>query len=243
MSTRPARFLPLALALLCVTALGCNKKVEAGAPCTELGEVQCIDDKTGGFCVDGKYEALACEGATGCMSVAGKGSCNHSNYAVGEACFIDPGVPQCTGDGKATLSCQDNHWVKGQDCTGKLGCVANAKGSTCDLAVGAPGDACTPDNEGNASCTEDGLLLLLCKDGKMQIESTCKGMHGCRQMGKSLECNSQIADIDDPCDSKFYDGGFACTPDKTARLVCTEGKFVKKEDCACNVMIDDVTCK
>lgn len=233
---------PLGLALLALFALGCNKTVKEGDACTELGEIQCIDDKTGGFCIDGKYEAMACEGATGCMSVAGKGSCTHMNYAVGEACF-EEGEPQCTGDGKGMIKCENNRWVLLDECKGALGCVANAKGAKCDLGAAGPGDACTPENEGNASCTEDGKNLLLCTGGKMVLESTCKGMHGCRQKGTELECNSQIADLDDPCDRKFYDGKFACTPDKAMRLVCKDGKFVKDQDCACNVMIDDVTCK
>lgn len=239
MIAHPARLL---LALLCLNTIACNKTVKAGDPCEKTGEIQCIDDKTGGFCVDGKYEALACEGATGCMSVAGSASCTHTLYAVGEACF-EEGKPQCTGDKKAMIKCENNRWVKLDDCTGRLGCVANAKGARCDLAVGAAGDACTPDNEGNASCTEDGTALLICRDGKMTVEATCKGMHGCRQKGTSIECNAQIADLGDPCDRVTHDGKFACTPDKTARLVCKEGKFEKEQDCACNVMIDDVTCK
>lgn len=229
-------------ALLLLISTACNKTVKAGDPCSEQGEIQCIDDKTGGFCVDGKYEALACEGATGCMSVAGKGSCTHTNYAVGEACF-EEGEPQCSGDNKAMIKCENSHWVLLEECKGKLGCVANVHGARCDLGAAEPGDDCTPENEGNASCTPDGKALLLCKNGKLEIESTCKGMHGCRQQGKQLECNSQIADLDDPCDHKYYDGKFACTPDKKMRLVCTDGTFVKDQDCACNVMIDDVTCK
>jgi len=232
----------LLLGLLCLTSLGCNKTVQAGDACEKVGEIQCIDDKTGGFCVDGKYEPLACEGATGCMSVAGSGSCTHTKYAVGEACFEEPGVWQCSGDGKSVITCEDNHWKFDQACTGKLGCVANAQGAKCDLAVAAAGDACTPENEGNASCTADGTALLLCEGGKMTVEATCKGMHGCRQMGTEIQCNSQIADLDDPCDEKFYDGKFACTPDKSARLVCKAGKFEKEQDCKCSVMIDEVTC-
>ena len=227
-------------ATLCLFA--CDKTVKEGDPCTTLGEIKCIDDKTGGFCIDGKYEAMACEGATGCMMTAGKGSCTHNEYAVGEPCF-EEGEPQCTGDGKAMIKCVGNRWELLDECNGALGCVANAKGATCDLGAAAAGDDCTPENEGNASCTEDGKALLLCKDGKMVVESTCKGMHGCRQQGKSLECNSQIAALDDPCDKKFYDGKFACTPDKKMRLVCKDGKFEKEQDCNCNVMIDDVTCK
>ncbi len=241
---RHARLAPLALGLFALVGLAaCNKTVKEGDPCSVVGEVQCIDDKTGGFCVDGKYEALPCEGATGCMSVAGKGSCTHNEYKVGEPCFKDEGEPQCTGDGKAMIKCVDNRWVKTEDCMGKLGCVANAKGATCDLGAAAAGDDCTPENEGNAACTEDGKALLLCRDGKMVLESTCKGMHGCRQKGKELECNSQIADLDDPCDQMMYDGKFACTPEKDMRLVCKDGKFVKDQDCKCNVMIDEVTCK
>lgn len=176
------------------------------------------------------------------MMTAGKGSCTHQDYAVGEPCF-EEGEPQCTGDGKGMIKCENNRWILLNECNGALGCVAYVKGAKCDLGAAAAGDDCTPENEGNASCTEDGSALLLCKDGKMVVESTCKGMHGCRQMGKSLECNSQIADLDDPCDKKFYDGKFACTPDKKMRLVCKDGTFQKEQDCSCNVMIDDVTCK
>lgn len=222
--------------------LGCDSKVKAGDPCTELGEIKCIDDKTGGFCIDGKYEALSCEGATGCMTAAGNASCLHQEHKVGEPCF-EEGEPECTGDKKAMIKCENNRWVKLNDCNGQLGCVANAKGAKCDLGATHAGDDCTPDNEGNAACNEEHDALLLCKDGKMIVESTCKGMHGCRQQGKTLECNSQIADLEDPCDRKYYDGKFACTPDKQMRLVCKDGKFVKEQDCACNVMIDDVTCK
>lgn len=240
------RFDPRPLGHLVVFALalipGCDRTVAAGDPCVELGEVKCIDAKTGGFCIDGKYEALACEGATGCMNVGTKASCVHQNYAVGEPCF-EENEPECTGDGTAMIKCENSRWVKVNDCNGKLGCVANAKGAKCDLGATHAGDDCTPDNEGNASCNEEGDALLLCKDGKMMVESTCKGMHGCRQKGKTIECNSQIADLDDPCDRKFYDGKFACTPDKKMRLICKDGTFVKEQDCACNVMIDDVTCK
>ncbi len=230
-------------ALLLVLGLAaCNKTVKAGDACTEFGEIQCIDGKTGGFCIDGKYEALTCEGATGCMSVAGSASCTHNEHKVGEPCTED-GEPQCTGDKKGMIKCENHRWKLLEECNGKLGCVANANGAKCDLGAAAAGDACTPENEGNAACTEDKAALLICKGGKMEVLSTCKGMHACRQKGTELECNSQIADLDDPCDYMLYEGKFACTPDKSARLVCKEGKFIKDQDCACNVMIDEVTCK
>jgi len=229
------RGLALALLLTC----GCSKKdVKPGDPCETQGEIQCVDKQTGAFCVDGKYEALTCEGATGCMMVAGSGSCTHQNYQVGEACFQE-GVPQCTGDKKAMIKCEKSHWVKMNDCKGALGCVANAEGAKCDLGASAAGEDCTAENEGNAACTEDKKSLLLCKGGKMQLASTCKGRHGCRQKGTELECDSSFADLDDPC---LEEGGMACNADKTTRLVCKGGKMAKERDCKCSVMIDQVNC-
>jgi hypothetical protein len=221
-------------------ALGaCSKpEVKAGDPCEQQGEIQCIDKQNGAFCVGGKYEVLSCEGPTGCMMVAGSGSCTHQNHQVGEACFQE-GVPQCTGDKKAMIQCENSHWIKLNDCKGALGCVANAEGASCDLGASAAGEDCTADNEGNAACTEDRKSLLVCKGGKMQLASTCKGMHGCRQKGTSLECDSSISDLDDPCSS---DGSMACTPDEKSRLVCKGGKMTKESDCKCSVMIDQVNC-
>lgn len=218
---------------------GCNKKeVKAGDPCEKQGEIQCIDKQHGAFCVNGKYEVLTCEGATGCMMVAGSGSCNHHDYQVGEACF-EEGEPQCTGDKKAMIKCENSHWVKLNDCKGALGCVANAEGAKCDLGASAPGEPCSKENEGNASCTEDKKSILLCKGGKMEVGSTCKGRHGCRQMGTKLDCDSSTADLGDPC---MDDGSMACSPDQKTRLVCKDGKMTKERDCKCSVMIDQVNC-
>lgn len=220
-------------------AIGCSKKeVKAGDPCETHGEIQCVDEKNGAFCVNGKYEVLACEGPTGCMSVAGKGSCTHHNYMAGEACF-EEGKPECSGDKKAMLQCKHSHWVKLNDCKGALGCVANAEGARCDLGASAEGESCTPENEGNAACTEDKKALLMCKGGRMQVASTCKGMHGCRQLGDELQCDSSIADIDDPCE----DGAYACSVDKKSRLVCKSGKLAKDQDCKCSVMLDEINCE
>jgi hypothetical protein len=53
-----------------VAASACKKDVKAGDACEKQGEIQCIDKQNGAFCVNGKYEVLACEGPTGCMMVA-----------------------------------------------------------------------------------------------------------------------------------------------------------------------------
>ena len=220
----------------------CKKPPKPGADCKTKGEVQCLDKKTAVMCAGGKWEGpLACEGPTGCMSVAGDGSCTHTNYAVGEPC-LDEGKPECSGDHKAALKCENAHWKLVEACNGVLGCVSNAQGTRCDLGASTEGTSCTKENEGNASCTPDAKALLLCKGGKMTVAARCKGMHGCRQLGKQIECDETIADLGDVCDSSEYEGKLACSTDKKTRLVCKSNKFVKERACKCFVMIDKVNC-
>jgi hypothetical protein len=234
--------LALLLGLAATLNLSCNKKeVKAGDPCEKQGEIQCVDKKNGAFCTNGKWEVMACEGPTGCMSVAGSGSCTHHEYAVGEPCF-DEGKPECSGDKKTMLKCENAHWKALNECKGALGCVANAEGAKCDLGASAPGDACTKENEGNGSCTEDGKALLLCKNEKMVVAAQCGGRHGCRQRGTELVCDETVAALGDACDSSEYEGKFACTPDQKTRLVCKSGKMIKDRDCKCSVLIDQVNC-
>jgi len=219
----------------------CKKAPVAGAACTKEGDVQCQDKKVGLFCVQGKWEALACEGPTGCMSVMGDGSCTHTEYKVGEACLTE-GKPECSGDRKQAIKCVTGHWKLMDECKGALGCVSNVEGTKCDLGASSVGSPCTKENEGNASCTEDKKNLLLCKSGKMVLGATCKGMHGCRQRGTELECDETISDLGDTCDSSEYEGKFACSTDKKMRLVCKSNKMVKERACKCSVMIDQVNC-
>jgi hypothetical protein len=243
-----SRRLPLVLALLAIPAAlvaalpACNKTPKEGDPCKEKGAIKCLDKKTGVVCAGGKWEKLTCEGSTGCMSVMGDGSCTHTNYAVGEPC-LEEGKPECSGDHKAMMKCENAHWKLLDKCEGVLGCVSNVDGAKCDLGASTEGSPCTKENEGNGSCTPDGKALLICHDGKMRVEATCKGMHGCRQLGEKLDCNETVADLGDACDSHSYEGKFACTPDNKTRLVCKSKKFVKEKDCKCSVLIDAVNCE
>lgn len=241
---RVLRNVVVSISTLVVVALAvaCKKPPTVGADCKTKGEIQCLDKKTGAICAGGKWEQLTCEGPTGCMSVAGSGSCTHTKHAVGEYC-ADEGKPECSGDKKAMIKCENNRWKQLEECKGKLGCVANAMGAKCDLGASTEGAACTAENEGNASCTPDAKGLLLCKGGKMNLAAKCKGMHGCRQKGTQIECDETIGDEGDPCDQQEYDGKYACATDKKTRLVCKGGKFVKDKTCkSCSVMIDKINC-
>jgi len=242
MSSKASRnVVVVSIVALSIAATVACKKAQPGGPCKKKGDIQCVDKKTGVICVDDKWETLTCEGPTGCMSVAGSGSCTHQNYQVGEPC-MNEGEPKCSGDKKSMIKCENSHWKLLNKCTGKLGCVANADGAKCDLGAAEANSACTPENEGNASCTPDSKDLLLCKSGKMTVAAHCRGMHKCRQLGKQIQCDESIGQLGDICDSSEYEGKMACSEDKKTRLICKSGKFVKERDCKCSVMIDKINC-
>ena len=115
-----------------------------------------------------------------------------------------------------------------------------SKSNPVDTIYAAPGNAGIA---GLGECvsvdSEDKKALLICRGGKMEIGETCKGMHGCRQMGKKLDCDNHLADLDDPCTTE---GDAACSVDKKMRLACKGGKMTKERDCNCSVMIDQINC-
>lgn len=242
MNIRSLRFAASLAVFAALVPLACSKAPKPGDACKDdQGTIKCVDKTSGVICVAGKWESIACEGPTGCMTVVGEGSCTHTNYAVGEPC-LEEGKPECSGDHKSMIKCEKNHWALVDKCAGALGCVSNAEGTKCDLGAATLGSACTKENEGNASCTPDAKSLLICKGGKMTLGATCKGMHGCRQKGTELECDETISDLGDTCDSSDYEGKFACSTDKKTRLVCKNNKMVKDKACKCSVMIDQVNC-
>jgi hypothetical protein len=241
MQTRPILAATL-LASIAFVAVACKKPPKPGATCTKEWATECLDKNNAVMCVSSKWEAIACRSVTGCMDMGSDGndSCSNDTQNVGEPCK-EEGNYGCSTDQKAILKCDSKHWTKVDDCNGQHGCVSNAQGASCDKGTQTVGASCTADNEGNGSCTPDARALLVCKSGKMVVGATCKGMHGCRQMGSKLDCNQTIADVGDPCEG--YEGKYACSTDKKTRLSCKGGKMVKDKACkSCSVLIDEVQC-
>jgi hypothetical protein len=238
----PQPALALALAALMAVAAACKKPPRAGAACTREWATECTDQSNAVTCVSGRWESIACRSVTGCMDMGeGNDSCSNDSHNVGEPCK-EEGNYGCSPDQKAMLKCDSKRWTKIDDCNGQHGCVSNATGAKCDKGTESAGASCTPQNEGNGSCTPDGKSLLVCRGGKMVVAALCKGMHGCRQLGNKLECNQTIADVGDPCED--YEGKFACSSDKKSRLVCRNAKMVKDRTCkSCSVLIDEVQCQ
>jgi hypothetical protein len=229
--------------VVAVVVAACSKGPRAGEKCTRAWAIECTGKTDAVVCVGGRWESMQCRSVTGCMDMGNEGNdgCSNDTHVVGEPCKED-GAYGCSLDGKAMLKCDADRWTKADDCRGQNGCVSNATGASCDKGTESAGAACTPENEGNGSCTPDGHALLVCKSGKMVVAAMCKGMHGCRQQGTKLDCNQTIADVGDPCDD--YEGKYACASDKKSRLVCKNGKMARDRGCkSCTVVIDDVQCQ
>jgi hypothetical protein len=224
--------------LVLFAVLACGKP-KAGAKCKKEGEVSCVDKANALLCAGGTWQPQQCRGIVGCIT----GACNNQGYEDGDPCANESdGNYECSVDKKAMLKCVGNKWAKQEDCKGHLGCVANASGAKCDKGVGAEGDDCTPENEGNASCSEDKKKMFICKGGKMTVGSLCKGMHGCRQMGTKIQCDSSLADVGDVCEDGHSDP--ACSMDKKALLECKGGKMAVSKKCGrCTVFLDKIDCK
>jgi len=137
-------------------------------------------------------------GLNGCMSMMGSpGTCTNDGFLVGEPCH-DEGNPSAAST-RRPCSVRGQALEETADCNGQHGCVNNVKGATCDQGSQEAGSACDADQEDSYSCSPDKKTELVCKGGKMVLASNCRGMHGCRQKGDEIDCDSSLAEVGDPC--------------------------------------------
>jgi hypothetical protein len=137
------------------------------------------------------------------------------------------------------LACESGAWALKMNCS-KL-CVSNVKGVRCENASGAAGDECTQEQFDQAVCSEDKQMLLVCDGKKFFAASSCKGQNHCRAVGKNIDCDTSMADLDDPCEEE---GALSCDTAKKTMLKCVGKKFVKEQDCKrrCNNAFKKFSC-
>jgi hypothetical protein len=129
-------------------------------------------------------------------------------------------------DAKSGLFCGSDSTYKSRTCSGLSGCKAEADKVACDNDIAAVGDGCNTANDG--ACTADGRSMLQCKNEVFALVDTCKGPGDCKVNGGSVACDSDIAEVGDPCSTK---GNFSCTKDKTTALRCDDGKYALVQSC------------
>lgn len=135
------------------------------------------------------------------------------------------GQAACT-DGANALTCGSDGKYTPMTCRGAKGCTASGGTILCDDSIAQEKDGC--DEDGEVACSVDKKTALECHGGKFVLGETCKGPHACTVSGDKIQCDNDIADVDDPC---HFIGDYACTSDKAFALKCVDHKMQKLNSC------------
>jgi hypothetical protein len=144
--------------------------------------------------------------------------------SAGPGSTCTSGQMKCT-TGAEALYCEGGKFAA-MKCAGPKGCVAASKGVDCDNTVASANDVCDEDQE--HACAPDSKSRLLCKGHKFVVSSHCEGDKGCYWTGNTIHCDTDIADLNDPCDK---DEDIACARDAKSNLTCKGGKYVTTASC------------
>ncbi len=133
--------------------------------------------------------------------------------SVGSSC--DKGEARCI-DGKRELICQAGKFIE-SPCRGPGGCALTDKGTSCDFSGNRPGDLCSSDEEGAATCANDHHLVA-CHAG-LYAFLPCRGEHGCTLADGRAVCDTSAAEQGDACHDENLK---ACSVDGSQVLVCKQ---------------------
>ncbi len=240
---RPARDLAVLFAaatfVVLVSACGSPK---AGGSCKVDGKTFCESKTAGLVCASGKWEPVKCKGAKGCAPV-GDGECDQSLADDGDACDVESDHA-CSSDKKSVVACKGRKWSKVTACPGPAGCERVDKDVKCDNSFASAGDACAVEKD--YACAADKKSTLVCKGGKFEAGTPCKGPKACGVSPGKVHCDDTIADLGDPCEKKGDGDKYACASDAKTVLKCDGQKFVLQEKCkgkdTCKVLPEGVGC-
>jgi hypothetical protein len=149
-------------------------------------------------------------GGTGCKPKPG-GRCGPSQVA----CF----------DKGTALFCLDGKFTE-MSCGGPAGCVQSGKQVDCDNTLANKGEGCAEQED--LACTADKKNELRCRGNKFVVASTCRGPTGCYFTGNKLHCDTDVADLTDPCEDK---DDLACSLDKKSLYKCDGATYKVESAC------------
>ncbi len=148
--------------------------------------------------------------ASGCKAKLG-GSCR----AGQQACL----------DSANALFCLEGKFAE-MTCGGPAGCAVSGKQVECDNTLAAKGDGCAEQED--LACSTDKKSELRCRGNKFTVASSCRGPTGCFFTGNKLHCDTDVADISDPCEEK---DDLACALDKKALYKCDGATYKVESSC------------
>ena len=133
--------------------------------------------------------------------------------AVGSSC--EKGEARCL-DAKRELVCQAGKFLE-SPCNGPSGCSSTEKGTSCDFSGNKPGDLCSTDDEGAATCSNKDAMLA-CHAG-LYARMPCRGSRGCTNAEGRALCDSSSAEPGDACHDENLK---ACSVDNSQVLICKQ---------------------
>src|SRR5437899_534740 len=128
-------------------------------------------------------------------------------------------------DPRTALFCLDGKFTE-MTCGGPAGCTQSGKQIECDNTLANKGDGCAEQED--LACTADKKSELRCRGNKFVVASTCRGPTGCFFTGNKLHCDTDLADLSDPCEDK---DDLACALDKKALYKCDGTKYAVESTC------------
>ena len=137
----------------------------------------------------------------------------HCKPSAGSSC--DKGEARCL-DPKSELVCQAGRFIE-SPCNGPNGCRLTDKGTSCDFSGNKPGDPCSADEEGAASCSRADAMLA-CHSGQYTL-LPCRGSQGCVNAEGRAICDTSLAEPGDVCHDENLK---ACSGDGSQVLICKQ---------------------
>ena len=171
-------------------------------------------------------------------------ACTPKKPQAGDVCgAAEEGAYVCTS-GTTALVCKGERLAH-RECRGPKGCTGGEH-ATCDRTIGREGDACSEPNAGyydtaDVVCSENRSALLACRDGKLALDTPCRGPKGCTGEGQPVSrssCDQTLGEVGDPCNRHLETSNTlgACSVDKKSSLLCDHeyelGKLVVNKTCS-----------
>lgn len=142
--------------------------------------------------------------------------------SVGRPC--DKGEGRCL-DAKRELICQAGKLIE-TPCTGPNGCSSSERGTSCDFSANKPGDPCSTDDEGVATCI--GKDAMIACHGGAYAHVPCRGARGCVNAEGRALCDTSLAEPGDVCHDENLK---ACSSDGAQVLICKQGTMQRFYAC------------
>jgi len=183
------------------------------------------------LCKGGTYITVPCRGPRGCAPLGHSGDieCDDDLANLGDNCmsYVDEDYA-CSTDRSKALVCKEGKFQLWGNCRGPKACQIRSNTVDCDRTLQEADDPCTIPN--NYACSVDQKFMLICHDGRMVADNSCRGPKGCvhNEHEHRVDCDDTIALEGDPCSDQDE---VCCSQDGKSRLICKNHKYVVEKPC------------